>query len=236
MSIKKKIILLKLSGEAFISKDHSTVDATVVRSYARQIKTLWDSHQFGIVIGGGNFFRGNQHGKRLGISNSASHQAGMLATMMNGLILQDIFGQEQVPSTLFCALDCPSIGNPLAPQAIQTAMAQEQCVIFTGGMGNPFFTTDTTAIVRGLQIKAAEVWKATKVDGIYSDDPNKNPEAHLLRQVSYAEALTQRLGIMDATALALAQEHHMPIRVFSLFVPDSLIRAATDNNFGSTVQ
>ena len=224
----KKIILLKLSGEAFI-------DGTLVRSYARQIKQLWNSHQFGIVIGGGNFFRGNQHGKLFGISDSASHQAGMLATMMNGLILQDIFSQEQVPSTLFCALDCPSIGNPLAPQAIKTAILQDQCVIFTGGMGNPFFTTDTTAIVRGLQIKAQEVWKATKVTGIFTADPHTNPDAQLLKRVSYADALQQRLGIMDATALALAQEHQMPIRVFSLFESDSLINAATDNNFGSLV-
>ena len=231
-----KIILLKLTGEILFDPIHHMLDSTLIRTIAKQIKTLNNSHYFGIVIGGGNFFRGTKHGTWLGINPSVGHQIGMLATMMNGLIVKDLFDQEGIPSSLFCAVPSPEVGVPISDQGIKAALSKGHCLIFSGGTGNPFFSTDTTSVVRALQIQAHEVWKGTNVDGIYTADPHKNPNAQLIPHISYDKVLMQNLGIMDGPAIALAKTHILPLRVFNIFKENALITAATDESFGSVVK
>lgn len=232
--MSKKVVLLKLTGEILKGPD-GQLDKSLICSVADQMKTLSADYYFGIVVGGGNFFRGSVQGKALGLSSSVGHQVGMLATMMNGLIIKDIFEHHHLSSTLFCAVPASEVGIPISHQSITNAMQNDKCPIFTGGTGNPFFTTDTTAILRGLQIGASEVWKGTHVDGIYSDDPRKNPNAQFIQKITYEQAFAQRLKIMDATAFALAMEHSLPIRVFNLFEKNSLIKASKDPQFGSII-
>jgi uridylate kinase len=232
--MSKKIVLLKLTGE-ILKANNKIIDPAGVISCAQQIKQLLNTHYIGVVIGGGNFFRGSQQGTALGIKPSVGHQIGMLATMMNGLIIKDIFEREGIASSLFCAVPAPEIGAPVSDQAISAALGKGHCIIFSGGTGNPFFSTDTTAIVRALQINASEVWKATDVDGIYDADPKKKPNASPLKKISFSAMLDDRLTIMDAPAIALAQKHSLPIRVFNLFAQNALIRAAEDTNFGSSI-
>lgn len=231
----QKTILLKLTGAALLDQSNQSLSKELICSIAEQIKELQESHYFGIVIGGGNFFRGSQHGKQLEITPAVGHQVGMLATVMNGLILKDIFEQHDVTSSLFCAIPSGEIGMPISQQAINHARNKHQCMIFTGGTGNPFFTTDTTAVLRALQIEADQVWKGTNIDGIYDADPRTHTHAKKIKHLSYDEALQRGLRIMDATAYAMAREYHMPIRVFNIFSPKALINASKDLEFGSIV-
>jgi len=231
----KKTILLKLTGEVFLSPTTKTLDNSLIKNIATHIKQLSTEYYFGIVIGGGNFFRGNTHGKALELSTSVGHQIGMLATVMNGLIIKDLLEQADIPATIFCALPSSEIGTPISQQAIKQAIKQGTCIIFTGGTGNPYFTTDTTSIVRGLQIQAQAVWKASNVDGVYDADPRLNNHANLIKKISFQDALNNNLRIMDATAFTLAKENNLPIRVFNIFQPDALLKAAESTDFGSIV-
>lgn len=231
----KKTILLKLTGEVFLSSTR-TLNASLINSIAHQIKELSDRYYFGIVIGGGNFFRGNVQGKALGLSPSVGHQIGMLATVMNGLIINDLFEQQGVQSAVFCALPSSEIGTAISQQAINNAIEKGTCIIFTGGTGNPFFTTDTTAVVRALQMQADMVWKATHVEGIYDADPRQKENARLLKSISFKEVLDNNLKIMDSTAFTLAREHRLPIRVFNIFHENALLKAAESSDFGSIIQ
>lgn len=199
------------------------------------MKQLSADIQFGIVVGGGNFFRGNQHGKIMGTTASVGHQIGIMATLMNGLILKDLIEQQDLKASLLTAITCPEVGAPTSDQTIHTALQREHILIFAGGTGNPFFSTDTTAVLRGLQMDAQEIWKGSHVDGVYSADPKKDAAAHKLEKISFSQALEKRLGIMDATAFTLAAENQKKIRVFSIFEPDALIRAAHDPHFGSEI-
>ena len=226
-SNSKRLILLKLTGEIFAEQQNQAVDL------ATQIKQLKATHQFAIVIGGGNFWRGAQQGKQFQIRAAIAHQIGLLATVMNALILQEIFWKHNLPATVLSAVDCPRIAAPVSNNNIRAALSQDHCLIFAGGTGEPFFSTDTAAVVRALQINAHEIWKATNVAGIYTADPRQDPQAQLLKQVSYQAAITQNLQIMDQTAFILASAHQLPIRVFDLFAPEALIQAAHNHNFGS---
>lgn len=220
-------VLLKLTGNVL---DHGP---ELVEHIAAQLTQL-DS-VVGIVIGGGNFFRGARQSTDLHIKEQTGHAVGMLATVMNGLIVQDLFEQAGIATAHFSALPCDMVALPLSPQALNDALNNKQCLIFSGGTGNPYFSTDTTAVVRALQINADQVWKATKVDGIYSADPATNPSAKVLKHITYKEALTRNLGIMDTTAFTLAQEHSLPIKVFNIFKNDALIHAFNDPNYGSMI-
>lgn len=232
----KHIILLKLTGE--LLKNHYTngLDGSLIKKIAQQIIRIRFTHHFGIVIGGGNFFRGNKQGAQLGLSPAVGHQVGMVATLMNGLIVKDLFEQEGLATTLFSAMASSEIGIATSAQNIKKALEKGDYLIFAGGTGNPFFSTDTTAIVRGLQIGAECVWKGTNVDGIYDSDPRIASNARFLPRVSYGDALSNNLKILDATAFALAQEHAMKIRVFNIFRDNALIEAASNCTFGSIVE
>ena len=231
----KKRILLKLTGEVF-GKPHEPFSADTVINLIEQIKELQSTHQFGIVIGGGNLFRGSKQGKELGLTAKNAHQVGMLATIMNGVILQDLFEKHGVSTELFSAISCPQVARVINQQAINTALDEGKTVLFAGGTGNPFFTTDTNAVLRSLQISADELWKGTSIDGIYTKDPAKNPDAQLIEKITYAEAIKQRLGIMDLTAYSMAQQHKQRIRIFNIFAPNALHNAAQDSNFGSIIE
>lgn len=231
----KKRILLKFTGEIFASPATCELDSTHLSHIIDQIKQLRETYQFGIVVGGGNFFRGNKHGKKLGMTAALGHQVGMLATMMNGLILKDLLEQQSLKTSLFCAVPCPEIGISMSQQEINQALIRDHIVIFTGGTGNPFFTTDTNAVIRGLQIEASQIWKGTNVDGIFDDDPKINPSAQFLTKITYAQALKQQLRIVDAAAFALAQQYNQVLRVFNILQENALLNAASDDSFGSTV-
>ena len=230
----KKRILLKLTGEIFLNKERQ-LSATFVGTLMKQIKQLHETHLFGIVIGGGNFFRGSQHGTKMGIRSSVGHQIGMLGTMMNGLMLKDLIEQQEIRAELFCAMPSPAIGKPTSQQLIDTALNEGKTMIFTGGTGNPFFTTDTTAILRALQINADEIWKGTTVDGVYDKNPATHSDALLLKHVSYRKALQDKLGVMDLTAYAMAETHNQRIRIFDIFAHNALLQAAQDKEFGSLI-
>ena len=232
--MNKKRILLKLTGEIFLAKDGTSTPENVL-TIIHQIKELSDSFQFGIVIGGGNFFRGSQHGVKMGIRSPVGHQIGMLATMMNGLMLKDLFEQHGLSAELLCAMPSPEIGKPISQQTINEALHGGRILIFTGGTGNPFFTTDTNAVLRALQIGAHEIWKGTSVDGVYTTDPRINTNAQLLKTVTLTQALEQKLGVMDLTAYAMAEQYKQKIRVFNIFGKDALINAAQDQHFGTLI-
>jgi uridylate kinase len=233
---RENCILIKLTGELFISPQDHAKDPCLLREVIRQIARLREQFHVGIVIGGGNYFRGSIQGKKLGMQPWHAHTVGMFATIMNGLVMADLLEQNNVPNTLFSALPCPNAGTTITPEAVCAAREANHIMIFAGGTGNPFFTTDTNAVLRTLQIGATELWKASGVDGIYDQDPQKNASARLLKRVSYHDALEQKLGIMDLSALALAAEHALRIRVFSIYGADALLRAAEDKDFGSVIE
>jgi uridylate kinase len=230
----KATILLKLTG-AVLRDSTGNLSGDAIRSVAIQIKQLSATHHFGIVIGGGNFFRGNQQGKELGIIPAAAHEVGMLATLMNAVIIRDIFAQQGIASVILSAIACPQIAASVCHESIADALDQGKTIIFAGGTGNPFLTTDTCAIIRALQMGALQVWKATNVDGIYTHDPKTAAACDKITRISYDTIIAQRLGIMDMTAYCIAQEQEMLIRVFNIFTPNILVDCAHNDAIGSTI-
>lgn len=224
MGTERTKILLKITG-SILRDNNDQLNSNAMRSVAQQIAQLLPTHQIGIVIGGGSFFRGKTHTKPLGISPIVGHQVGMLATIMNGLIIQDILEQENIATTLLCANES-GYGSLLNQQAINQAICANKVIIFTGGTGNPFFSTDTTAIIRCLQLGATTVWKATNVDGVFEQDPRLHPQAARINEISPRNALVKGLGIIDATALILAQDNNVTIRVFNIFAHHALLHAS----------
>jgi len=236
MKQHKKRVLLKITGEIFFhDKNNNAFNTSFVHEIAQQIFQLKDSYLFGIVIGGGNLFRGGV-ARNDSIRPNTGHYIGMLATMINGLVLRDIFESHQLSIMLLSALTCPDIARPTSADAIKTALQNDQIIIFTGGTGNPFFTTDTSAVIRALQMDADEIWKGTLVDGVYDDDPRRNSAAHLIKKISYNNIIAQHLRIMDMSSYVLAQEHKKRIRVFNIFTPQALLLAAKNNDFGTIIE
>ncbi len=234
-----KRVVLKLSGELF--KPSSTdgkqecLDVPLIDAIITDIKTVQKTHLVNIVIGGGNFFRGLKEGKALGLRPVTADTIGMLATVMNGIMLRELFVNRGVPCVLLNAYAIPGVVHAVDPIAIEKAQEAGEVIIFSGGTGNPFCSTDTAAVLRALQVGADTVWKATKVDYVYQEDPMINPQALPLKQLTYAQALAQNLAVMDSTAIALAQEHDITLRVFSLFKPQALLHISRDPDFGSTI-
>ncbi|MCF7800112.1 UMP kinase [Candidatus Babeliales bacterium] len=225
-------ILIKLTGTIFNPSQNG--EGFFIEKIINQIKELKKNYNIGIVIGGGNIFRGNQHGKQFNLSKTTGHNAGMLATMINGLILQDLFEKQDLDSIILSAIECPKITNIINQQNIKNALKDNKIIIFVSGTGNPFFTTDTNAILRALQINAQQVFKCTNVDGVYSDDPAKK-ESVFYKNISYKEYIEKNLKIMDLTAITLAQENSIKIRVFNIFKDNALINAIKDPSYGSNI-
>ena len=226
-------ILIKLSGN-FLS-DSQGFDYKKLKGFAIQIKQLSKTFKIGIVVGGGNFFRAAIQGKQLNMQQAHADFVGMLATVMNGLILNDLLQQVDLKPVVLSALTIDSIVTPINQQIIDTSLSENKTLIFVGGTGNPFFTTDTNAVLRALQMGAKQVWKATKVDGVYSADPVVDKTAEKLPYLGYKDILEKNLEIIDLTAITLAAENKVLFRVFNIFEKDALIKVAQDIDFGSTI-
>ncbi len=233
--MKKKIVLLKLTGTILIDPVTKSFTRVFIDKIIEQIKSLRSTYQFGIVIGGGNIFRGSRNNGELKLRNSIAHTVGMVGTTINGLILYDLFAQQQIPTSLFCSLDCPAAGQPISQPAIDKAIHEDNVLIFSGGTGNPSISTDTSAVIRAQQIGTHEIWKATDVDGVYSADPHTDTNAQLLKELHYQDIIKKNLHIMDQTAIILALEGNIKTRVFNSYDETALITASKDNNFGSTL-
>lgn len=221
-------IIIKLSGEIFYKPE-------LLKNVAIQIKELQKKYIIGLVIGAGNIFRGDQQGKDLNIKKTTGHSCGMIATHINSLILQDLFQQNNIKTSLFSSFNCPLLGCVIKQENINNAINNNSCLIFAGGTGNPFFTTDTTAILRASQMNAKQVWKGTKVDGIYSDDPQKAPDSKFYEKISYEDVIQKQLKIMDITAITLARQNSIQIRVFNIFDNNALLNADKNKNLGSQI-
>lgn len=190
--------------------------------------------QVGIVVGGGNIFRGNQ-AAAFGFARTPADHIGMLATVINGLALQQTLAALGVESRVMSALNTDSIVEPYHWGHALHSLQKGTIVIFVGGTGNPYFTTDSAAALRASEIQAEVLLKGTKVDGIFSDDPKTNPKAVKFERLTYSEVLTKELNVMDATAIALCRENHIPIRVFNLFEKGAMLKAVTGQKIGSLV-
>ncbi|MFT5022728.1 MAG: uridylate kinase [Colwellia sp.] len=228
-------ILLKLSGEALMGEEGFGIDPKVLDRMAQEIKELIEMGiQVGLVIGGGNLFRGAGLAEA-GMNRVVGDQMGMLATVMNGLAMRDALHRAFVNAKLMSAIDLAGVCDRYNWAEGISLLKSGRVVIFSAGTGNPFFTTDSAACLRGIEIEADVVLKATKVDGIYSDDPVKNPDATLYSQLSYNEVLEKELKVMDLAAFTLARDHNMTIRVFNMNKPGALKAVVMGGNEGTTI-
>jgi len=211
------------------------IDPLFVNSLADDIKEVYEiGAEIAIVIGGGNIFRGVK-GASMGMDRATADYMGMLATVMNALALQDVLEKKDVPTRVMSAIEMRQIAEPYIRRKAIRHLEKGRIVIFAAGTGSPFFTTDTTGALRAAEIKAEVLLKATKVDGIYDKDPVKNPDAKLLKEVSYLEAINKDLKVMDHTALTLCMENKLPIIVFNIKEKGSLKKILLGENVGSIV-
>ena len=231
-----KRVLLKLSGEALMGEKQYGIDPAVTAQIARDVK---DIQQLGvetaIVIGGGNIFRGLAASSR-GMDRASGDYMGMLATVINALALQDALEQNGVVTRVMSAIEMRAVAEPFIRRRAIRHLEKGRAVIFAAGTGNPYFTTDTAAALRAMEIRASVIMKATKVDGIYSADPMKDPTATRYDTISYLEVLEKRLQVMDATAISLCMDNQLPILVFNLRTPGNLRRAVLGESIGSVVK
>ena len=230
-----KRILLKLSGEALAAGQGFGVDNTRVHEIAEEIKeVLALGVEMAIVVGGGNFFRGVAEQSRDMDRVSADHM-GMLATVINALALQDAIEKQGVHVRVMSAIEMNQVAEPFIRRRAMRHLEKGRVVIFAAGTGNPYFSTDTAASLRAMEIKADVIMKATKVDGIYDADPVKVKDAVMLPQISYIEVLKQGLRVMDATAISLCQENNLPILIFNLNTRGNIQRVVMGEKVGSLV-
>ena len=230
-----KRILLKLSGEALMGDDHFGINrATIVRMVEEIAEVVNMGVEVAVVIGGGNIFRGVAGGS-VGMDRATADYMGMLATVMNALALADTMRQEGMTARVMSAISIEQVVEPyVRPKALQY-LEEGKVVVFAAGTGNPFFTTDTAAALRGAEVGAEIVLKATKVDGVYTADPRKDPTATRYASVSFDEAITRNLQVMDATAFALCRDQKLPIKVFSIFKVGALKRVVQGEDEGPPV-
>ena len=217
-----KRILLKLSGEALMGDQEFGISSEVISSYARQIKEIVDMGvEVGIVIGGGNIFRGLS-GAEQGVDRVTGDHMGMLATVINSLALQNSIEKLGVPTRVLTAIEMPQIAEPYIRRRAERHLEKGRVVIFGAGTGNPYFTTDTAAVLRAIEINADVVIKATKVDGIYDKDPVKYSDAVKYETVTYSEVLNKDLKVMDAAAISLCRDNKLPLIVFNSLVEGNI--------------
>ncbi|WP_298440495.1 UMP kinase [uncultured Ferrimonas sp.] len=228
-------ILLKLSGEALMGEEGFGIDSKVLDRMAQEIKELVElGVQVGLVIGGGNLFRGEGLAKA-GMNRVVGDHMGMLATVMNGLAMRDALHRAYVNARLMSAIPLNGVCDNYQWAEAISLLKSGRVVIFSAGTGNPFFTTDSAACLRGVEIEADIVLKATKVDGVYTDDPVKNPEAVKYDKLSYNEVLDKELKVMDLSAFTLARDHQLPIKVFNMNEAGALRRVVMGEAIGTLI-
>jgi uridylate kinase len=233
--LKYKRILLKLSGEALMGKKQYGIDEERLMEYVRQIKEVAEQKiEIGIVIGGGNIFRGIS-GEKAGFDRVKSDYMGMLATVINGLAIQSALESIGAKSSVLTAIEMSPVGIRFSKEVVEKAFKNDEVVIFTFGTGNPFFTTDTAAALRAVEIGADVLLKGTRVDGIYTDDPEKDPKAVKFTKITFDEAYSRGLKIMDLTAITMCRENNMPIIVFDMNCKDNLIKLLNGQSIGTLV-
>jgi uridylate kinase len=231
-----KRILLKLSGEALVGGQSFGIDIAMAESVAREIKAVHDlGVEVAIVVGGGNIFRGVS--KSAGnMDRAAADYIGMLATVMNSVVLQDALEQIDVQTRVLSAIDIPQLAEPFIRRRAVRHLEKDRVVIFAAGTGNPYFTTDSAAALRALEIEAEVIFKATKVDGIYSADPMTDKTATRFEKISYQEVLEKQLKVMDASAISLCMDNNLPIMVFNMTDSGNIIKAVGgDTSIGTLV-
>ena len=234
-NVKYRRVLLKLSGEALMGKTGYGIDPEVIRRIAGEVHALIHAGvQVAMVIGGGNIFRGKGLGAN-GIDRVTADHMGMLATLMNSLAMQDALEQQGMYARVMSAIKINQICEDYIRRRAIRHLEKGRVIILAAGTGNPFFTTDSAASLRAIEISANLLIKATKVDGVYSDDPLLNKSATRYQRLSYDEVLERKLEVMDATAVVLCRENHMPLRVLSMHKPGALIRAVQGLDEGTLV-
>jgi uridylate kinase len=229
-------VVLKLSGEAFADPEvQYGIDPTVVARVAEEISGVHhEGYEIGIVVGGGNIFRGVSAAAGE-MDRANADYMGMLATVINALALRDALERAGSPARVQTAISIQQVAEPYIRLRAIRHLEKGRIVIFAGGTGNPFFTTDTTAALRGAEIGAASILKATKVDGVYDADPATTPDASFFSSLTYMEAIQRQLGVMDATAITMCMENHLPIRVFNMNRPGEIARAVRGEDVGTLV-
>jgi uridylate kinase len=233
-----KRIVLKISGEAFGSPNGSGgIDVNIMRSIAGQVKAIKAlGVEVAIVIGGGNIVRGGEFYGSQGIDRTTADYMGMLATVINGMGLVDTFEKSGMHTRLLTAIQMEELAEPYIRRRAIRHLEKGRVVIFAGGTGNPYFTTDTAAVLRATEINADAILKATKVDGVYSKDPFKDKTAKRFNSLTYMEVLKKELKVMDATAISLCKENNLPVVVFNLFKPGNIKRVVLGEKIGTVIK
>ncbi len=234
--VKYKRVVLKISGEAFRGRFRHGIDPDFCLNLAREIKKLWkEKIEIALVLGGGNIFRGKLRSQDFEMDRAVGDYMGMLATVINGLALQNALEKIGVPTRVITAIQMHQIAEPYIRRRAIRHLEKKRVVIFVAGTGNPFFTTDTAAALRAAEIGADAIFKATKVDGVYSSDPLRDKNARLYKRLKYIEVINNKLEIMDSTAIALCMENKLPIVVFNLNKKGNLWRAVRGQNIGTVI-
>lgn len=230
-----KRILLKLSGEALAGKQGTGINTAVIKQIAVDVAEAYKAGvQIGLVIGGGNIYRGVAASAE-GMDRASADYMGMLATCINALALQDALEKEGVPTRVQTAIEMAEIAEPYIRRRAIRHLEKGRLVIFGAGTGNPFFTTDTAASLRAMEINAQVIMKATKVDGIYDKDPAKYPDAKKFEKISYIDVLNRGLQVMDSTAISMCMDNKLPIITFDLTQPGNILKAVQGENIGTLV-
>ena len=234
--LKYKRILLKLSGESLAGENEFGIEPKILDFFSDEIKTIHSlGVQVGIVIGGGNIYRGlNANGQ--GIDRVTGDQMGMLATMINSLALQNACENKGMYTRLMTAINMSAIAEPYIRRRAIRHLEKGRVVIFGAGTGHPYFSTDTAASLRAVEIEADAIFKGTRVDGVFDSDPEKNPDAFRFEEISYIDVMQKNLRVMDLTAISLCKENNLPIIIFNMDKPGNLLKVITGENVGTSVR
>jgi len=236
MEFANKRILLKLSGESLMGSQQYGIDPEAAKSYAKEIKSVVDQNfELAIVIGGGNIFRG-LNAEKSGIDRVQGDYMGMLATIINGLALQNAIELLGIPTRLMTAIEMNKVSEPYIRRKAMRHLQKGRVVIFGAGTGNPYFTTDTAAALRAIEINADVILKGTRVDGVYTADPELDPTAVKYEQLTFQTAIDKNLQVMDLTAFTMCKENKIPVMVFDINVPENLLKIVKGEKIGTLVQ
>jgi len=231
-----KRVLLKISGEALLASDGKPIDQNFLAFLSNEIRKVYDMGiEIAIVIGGGNIFRGFTAEKETGLDRVTGDYMGMLGTVINSLALKSAFEAKGMPARTMTAIEINKVAEPFIIGKALRHLEKKRVIIFGAGTGNPYFTTDTAAALRAAEIGADLLIKATKVDGLYDKDPAKFADAVLIKKITYAEAISRKLGVMDMTALSLCEENGLPIKIVNIFKEGNILAAVTGDSIGSIV-